>query len=321
MDHHNVTSDLMSQDELLARHQILSQLVHPALAMKTDAYSQQFKSSQDRGNHLIATIPDGTPVMLRNMAKKNKLDKDYLGPYRVSHCSKSGAYSLVDQTGARVKGTYAPSRLHVIDPAEVPDPRADDIYEVDKIINHCVVKGVNEYLTTWKGHNDQTWEPASHFHTAAPIRNYWQATRKKVPAKGQQASNLHKSQTSSAHSTSSLYTPTPLPKYASDKKTKTLVSHGPMYSSKRPGTGGYEVQPSPHLCIVTSPSQYHGSVSSQGISVPSCKFPIASHVTHHDDEFNLFWAIHHPGDPVLPDASHSATFSPHSGQVEGPFFY
>ena len=59
----------------------------------------------------------------------------------------------------------------------------EDVYEVEKIVNHRIRKGVDEFLVKWLGYddNENTWEPLSNLDCPALVQEYWSDVRRLRP--------------------------------------------------------------------------------------------------------------------------------------------
>jgi hypothetical protein len=59
--------------------------------------------------------------------------------------------------------------------------KSNDVYEVEKISNHRIRRGVDEYLVHWVGYADPTWEPISNLECPSVVQDYWSEHRKARP--------------------------------------------------------------------------------------------------------------------------------------------
>jgi len=160
-----------------ARVQFMQESLFPGIADLARAAQDAMKSSFDSA-HMQIDIPIDSYVMVRDHARRKKLDPRFEGPFKV--IGKSGkAYTLQDNSGALLPRNYPPSALKVISADPVLDSES---YVVDVILNHRSATLGYEYLVRWKNYSKKhdTWEPATSFDDEATIVNYW--NRRKEPA-------------------------------------------------------------------------------------------------------------------------------------------
>ncbi|KAJ8658132.1 hypothetical protein O0I10_006139, partial [Lichtheimia ornata] len=141
----------MTQAQLLENIEHMT-IVFPAIKERTDFVVQQQKEHFDNTHNIINFTP-GDHVMVKIPTRTGKLTPVYEGPYRVLRKNNGGAYELQDET--------------------VP---ADELYEVESIINHRGKAGNREYLVRWKGYGpqDDSWLTPDKFSYDKTIKTYWQ---------------------------------------------------------------------------------------------------------------------------------------------------
>ena len=66
------------------------------------------------------------------------------------------------------------SRLKLTNVTELDQ---DNVFEVEKIVDHKIINGRLSYFVKWKGYKDEdnTWEPEDHFLQTECIEDYWRS--------------------------------------------------------------------------------------------------------------------------------------------------
>ena len=106
------------------------------------------------------------PLYLINPSMKPYSEPLYIGPYTVVRRTKYGPYILRDDTVQvlnrrvpidQMKVLFTPSQLPT---AEQEKLEADDVWQVDRILDHKDEGGGMSYHVLWKGHSRRqaTWE-------------------------------------------------------------------------------------------------------------------------------------------------------------------
>jgi hypothetical protein len=165
-------------DSVEATTQFMRDVLFPGIAELARSTQEAMKASFD-ASHVQADIPKDSYVMIRDIARRRKLDPRFEGPFKV--IGKSGStYTLQDNTGALLPRNYPPSALKCIsaDPILVSES-----YEVDTILNHRSSPQGYEYLVRWKNYSKDhdSWEPASNFDDEVTIVDYWKRRQEPVP--------------------------------------------------------------------------------------------------------------------------------------------
>ena len=174
-DFSDTESQLLSEQQLLARLEYLTQLVFPAISEKTKAV-QDNMVSHFRAHTKDDLFPEGSFVMVVDTRKYNKLAPHYEGPFKVLRCTRGGSYVLQDMTGALLSRNYPPSAMKLIS----QDPiYAGDSYEIEAILDHTDVDNMRKYLVKWRGYDaaQNTWEPIDNFDDVSIIHKYWERRR------------------------------------------------------------------------------------------------------------------------------------------------
>jgi hypothetical protein len=85
-------------EEIVQRVEQLQHLFYPAVVKKFEA-AQKRMQEKFALQHKTKTIPDGTMVMAVNETRKDKMERQFEGPYKVVLRNRGGAYLLMDRDG------------------------------------------------------------------------------------------------------------------------------------------------------------------------------------------------------------------------------
>ena len=177
------TSQLMTEEEIIARNETLIDLLYPSLRLATDAYNKKMIDDFAIKHHIIKDgYPPGAMVM-KYLDEKGEKEK-YEGPYKVLSVTPNKTYVLLDSTGMLYPRNVPPSQLKLIN---VPDHlmEEDNSFEVDFIVKHRGDANNREYYVKWKNypHSSNTWQKPTDFASTQCIDMYW---KQKKPAKVRQ---------------------------------------------------------------------------------------------------------------------------------------
>jgi hypothetical protein len=153
-----------------ARIQFMQESLFPGIAELTRAAQDAKKASFDK-THSMIDISIGSYVMVRDNARRKKLDPRFEGPFKVIARSRN-KYTLEDNSGALLPHDYPPSALKLISDDPIFDSKS---FVVDAILNHRSTPHGYEYLVHWKNYSSEhdSWEPAANFDDEPTISNYW----------------------------------------------------------------------------------------------------------------------------------------------------
>jgi hypothetical protein len=162
-----------------ARVQFMQESLFPGIAELARSAQDAMKSSFDDA-HMQAVIPDGSYVMVRDNARRKKLDPRFEGPFKVIGKTRN-TYTLQDNSGALLPRNYPPSALKLISADPVLESAS---YEVDAILNHRSAAHGYEYLVRWKNYTKEhdSWEPPASFDDEATIATYWNRRKESASA-------------------------------------------------------------------------------------------------------------------------------------------
>lgn len=171
----DVSSDLLTEEELVKRMTTMLEVIHPSVNEKTSRYSKRMKASFHRRHRIHeASFSEGTKVMLETQPRTSKLKARYEGPFSILRQTTGRSYELLDATGKLYPHRVSSNRLKLISTSELPTS-----YEIDNILAHRGKPNKREYLVHWKGYDSShdSWEPASNFDSPIAISQYWDSLK------------------------------------------------------------------------------------------------------------------------------------------------
>ncbi|EIE80639.1 hypothetical protein RO3G_05344 [Rhizopus delemar RA 99-880] len=188
-DYNNVLDKTKSPEtmkQLETRINEFNDTVLPAIREKIKTSQAASRDKFNQTHRILTDIPTGSQVTLKNVNRVAKSDPLYVGNYTVKRKTQGGSYVLVDATGALLPRDVPPSQIKVIS-QEVSLSNTDqsESYDVEAVLHHKGSPGNYLYKVRWKGYGeeDDTWEPASHFHDYRPIQKYWLRISEQEPAR------------------------------------------------------------------------------------------------------------------------------------------
>ena len=158
------------------QHKIMS-LIYPAINDRTIASKSKMAKMLDahRRQLLPQSIPAGSTVMLKDPKRVNKWEAKYIGPFIVVRRNHAGNFVLRDETGDQLDRSVPPDQLKLI---AKKNTTKDDVYEVERILQHRGAPGSYQYLVRWKTpytEADDSWEPSSSFRDPGIMKRYWKS--------------------------------------------------------------------------------------------------------------------------------------------------
>jgi len=168
----DVNNTLSLQEWHEHQEKIIS-LIYPALSTRIRGVKDKMlkRLYHTRRQLLPNAIPTGSTVMLVDPKRDNKFEPKYLGPYTIVRRAQNGGYVLKDATGDILHRHVPPDQLKLVDRSG--NYLADNIYTVNKIVDHRGNPGNYEFLVDWKGYKEQTWEPESNILDYDVVKQYW----------------------------------------------------------------------------------------------------------------------------------------------------
>ena len=160
-DYSEVESNLLTTEELMKRHQVIHELVYPAIRANADASTVEVASDFEANHRILRDgLPVGSYVMKLNKDRTQKTQPHYTGPYKVLRKTTSGTYVLEDSTGNLLPKNATLSELKLISQA-ANEELGQVEYEVESILNHRDVGNQRSFYVKWRGYVKPTWEPLS----------------------------------------------------------------------------------------------------------------------------------------------------------------
>lgn len=175
-------SKLLSPTDLDERLVYLTNIVFPAISVKSKASQKQMIEKFNRSHH-ITDFPAGSYVMIKDMDATGTLDAPYDGPFKVVRCTSHGTYVLRDTMNRLLARNYAPEQLKLAYRSEYPDEAAYT-HEVESIVGHHTNKqGETVYTVKWTGYDSShnTEVPYSNFNSKSMITRYYKKLKQINP--------------------------------------------------------------------------------------------------------------------------------------------
>ena len=176
----------MSEDMLMKRIDEMKNTVFHANHERTKTVTKQQESRFNK-THKMVEYKIGDFVMARDHEATGKFNPTYKGPYKIINKTKT-SYILQDYEGQTLPRNYPPEQLKLVRIME--DIPADEIYELENIVDHKVHKSNFLYRVRWVGYTEaeDTWEPPENFGDPLTITKYW----KRIRSDPQQVLRQHK---------------------------------------------------------------------------------------------------------------------------------
>ena len=171
----------ISLDEWKIFQEKIQSLIYPSII--NEMHNKKSKMVQSMNKHrrqlLPGSFPDGAIVMLKDTQRANKFEPKYIGPYSIVRRTRNGNYLLRDSTSEILDRHIPPDQLKLISAKPRKCDLEENIYELQDIHNHRGSPGKYEYLVSWKGFRERTWEPAENFIDNWLIKQYWLKVKSK----------------------------------------------------------------------------------------------------------------------------------------------
>ena len=186
-DYTRSVSELLTEEEIMKRNEILTNLLYPSIRESTDSYNLRMIDDFALSKKILKQgFPLGAMVMKRVDISNGKLDPVYEGPFRVVKRTLHNTYVLLDSTGMLLPKNIPPSKMKLVSlptNEEVGGQADDDAidYEVERILDHRGAATRREYLIKWKDYpySEKSWVPATQIMTPQCITSYWKKKTKR----------------------------------------------------------------------------------------------------------------------------------------------
>jgi hypothetical protein len=177
------SAPVWTPEALKERQTQVLKLIYPTVAATVDSKQQKTiqahgKSIKDASRSLARQkIPVGATVMAKDPNRKNKVSPVYEGPYKVVEVTQNGLYRVTDDAGVLLGRKIPRDQLKMIAAAEgvgqgYLHAPAEEIYEVDEVLEHKGREGSYKFLIKWKGYAEKSWEPAENLKPST-LKDYW----------------------------------------------------------------------------------------------------------------------------------------------------
>jgi hypothetical protein len=165
-------------EEVQTHVDAMQQTLFPEVAANNQTTSARATGKYNKA-HRTVDIPLESFVMVRDKARKSKLDHTNEGPYKVVNKTQGGSYVLQDLAGQLLPHNFPPSALISL---STNPTFTQESYEVDAILDHRDTPQGYEYLVRWKNYTseDDTWESEDNFDDLGAAHEYW--SRRGLPA-------------------------------------------------------------------------------------------------------------------------------------------
>ena len=168
----------LNQDDEYALYQrsiILKRLYEhdvPQVLKEVKESQQQQIIRQEKQHHITEeSLQPGTKVFLKSLKLQGKLEAKYQGPYIIVKQTKNGNYWLKTTSGKKLQTSYPLSRLKIAAETVNDD---DSTFEIEKVLDERIHKGIKEYLVKWKGFTEMenSWVKESNMNAPEAIEEF-----------------------------------------------------------------------------------------------------------------------------------------------------
>ena len=148
-------------------------LIFPAINKRVAEQQTLYRTRMDNLHRKLVTdpLPAGTIVRIKDPkfiavpGMKPSHEATYIGPYTILSQTKYGTYKMKDETGALLERSVPIDQIKVIlSDSSIPtlplinnsmemQVVSEEVYVVDKVVNHREKKGKLQYYVQWKGYS------------------------------------------------------------------------------------------------------------------------------------------------------------------------
>jgi transposase InsO family protein len=157
--------EVMNETEWSQTQDKMISIIYPSVAERVALQKGLLKDRMDRRPRAV-NFKKGDIVMLKRHERVmnqpiGTFEPQYVGPYMIASKNRTGAITLVTSTGVPLSRLVRPNQLKFV--SHFNPEFNENVYEVDKIVDHRGEGDNREYKVSWKGYpaEDATWEPVS----------------------------------------------------------------------------------------------------------------------------------------------------------------
>ena len=162
--------EVMNETEWSRIQDKMISIIYPSIAERVALQKGLLKDRMDRRPR-AKNFKKGDIVMLKRHERVmgqpiGTFEPQYVGPYMIASKNRTGAITLVTSTGVPLSRLVRPNQLKFV--SHFNPEFKENVYEVDKIVDHRGEGDNREYKVLWKGYpaEDATWEPVSNLFDA-----------------------------------------------------------------------------------------------------------------------------------------------------------
>jgi hypothetical protein len=164
--------------------QHLNDALWPSTVQKIKEIQTSYRQQQDarvpNAVFIDKALEPGIVVYVKVLQQRTKFSPRYLGPYRIRSVNASGNYILVNKNNQPLKRSYPLTQLKILssEAGEIAWKHSvDNIFSVDKILDHAKIDGKQSYLIRWKGFDEDfdSWVSESDILDPDLLSAYWAA--------------------------------------------------------------------------------------------------------------------------------------------------
>lgn len=167
-------SKLLTEHALIERAKVINELIRPT--SQTVFLGAQKRRTDNVNRKIRATPPIavGSLVMLKDPTRSSKHQPYWVGPYRIVQQKKGGNYVLQNPDSSLHHRQPPRDHLKLIESGT--NLTLEDIYYVERIVDHKGPKNKRQYLIKWLNYPvaNNTWEPETNLVGCERyLQEYW----------------------------------------------------------------------------------------------------------------------------------------------------
>ena len=173
---HDTPLEIMNEIEWSRVQDRMISIIYPAVAERVAMQKNLLKHRMDKRQRAV-NFKKGDIVMLKRHERVmnqpiGTFEAQYVGPYMIESKNRMGAITLVTPQGTPLPRLVRPNQLKFV--SHFNPEFKENVWEVDKIVDHRGEGDNREYKVHWKGYSsdENTWEPVSNLFDAECINKY-----------------------------------------------------------------------------------------------------------------------------------------------------